>query len=106
MNGSADALADPETILSPVDACTSKVNVFPASPDLARVLRVPENELPTVPHDPSLHTAKEMSPAAPVWTCSVADPMACDGSVPVVARVVAMRIGTMSPGLPPSTANE
>jgi len=105
-NGSADALAASALVLSPVAACTSNDNVFAASPDLARVLSVPENALAVVPHVPSLHTATNASPAALVWTETIACPMPCVGSEPLVVKLAAIRIGTMSPGLPPVTSNE
>jgi hypothetical protein len=75
ISGSADALADSACTLSPVEACTSSVNVSPRSPDRARVLKVPENDLFVVPQDPSLQTTTKESPDAPVWTLSSANPM-------------------------------
>src|SRR5690242_13943859 len=106
MNGSADARAVSKLRLSPVDAEPNNVNVSPSSPERARVLNVPKNDLLLVPHVPSLQTAICASPAAAVCTLSDAKPMPCVGSEPLELRLAAIKIGTMSPGLPPRTWKE
>jgi hypothetical protein len=103
MNGSAEALANSAFRLSPVEVEANSVNVSPRSPDRARVRNVPENVLLVVPQVALLQTATNESPAAPVCTLSSANPMPCVGSVPIEERFVAIRIGTISPGLPPIT---
>jgi len=103
INGSAEALADSKLRLSPVEVEANSVNVSPTSPDRARVLNVPENVLLVVPQVALLQTTTNESPAAPVCTLSSANPLPCVGSVPSDERFVAIRIGTISPGLPPIT---
>ena len=64
------------------------------------MLRVPENELAVVPQVPSVHTAiRVFVPTALVLTVNAANPIPSVGSVPIVIRVVAIKIGTTSPGL-------
>jgi hypothetical protein len=75
MNGSAEARADSALSAFPVVAalicsCTKS----PASPDLARELSVPENEVSVVPQVPLLQTAARVAvPTAPVWIVNAAN---------------------------------
>src|SRR5512144_140980 len=105
MNGSTEARAVsgidafPTT---PTLACSCKKS--PASPDLARELSVPENEVSVVPQVPLLQTAARVAvPTAPVWIVNAANALESDVSVPVADRLVRIRIGTVSPRLPPVT---